>query len=107
MFPFARDVSFAVSSGRQASSTPLGDVAQGYAAVATDVLKALNVMEGKPSKLWLQHALDLPGYSVGIGTRTTSRASQFLFDTAAGKQHPQDGVEYLRGLITGKAKAHK
>lgn len=108
MFPGVRDIQFGVVSGQKANATPLSDTWNAYSTIFTDVAKAVKASQGPVSKQWVEHMMNVPGYSLGFGTRQTSRATQFLTDLYSHNQRADTGAEYLRGLITGHAqKRHR
>lgn len=107
MFPFLRDIQFGAVSGQKANATPLSDVLNSYSAVFTDAARAVQLSQGVVSKQWAERLMNIPGYSLGFGTRQTSRMTQFMVDLAQNNQRADTGAEYLRGLITGHAQQRR
>lgn len=57
------------------------------------------------SDKWIKHAIETPGYFVGLPTGQVGTTAQFLYDVNEGAHHPEDAAEWYRGLTKGKVDA--
>ena len=46
--------------------------------MATDVGRAPSMIDGEPPDRWVQHAIETPGYFLGLPTGQAAGAEQFL-----------------------------
>ena len=68
-----------------------------------DAARALGLMEGEVSDRWVRHAIETPGYFLGLPTGQAAGAGQFLWDAWNGDENPQSAGDWLRGVMYGPA----
>lgn len=106
--PLVRDMASYLerqSTGRYSSysATPLTRVGDSVIALGRD---GKAVMQGdEPSDRWVKHAIETPGYFVGLPTGQVATTSQFLWDVQSGAQSPETVAEWYRGLTKGSVDA--
>ena len=100
--PLVRDVAGYMETGH-GPETPMARMIRAFGDQAKDVDK---FVESEPeSKKWLKHAIETPGYVLGLPTGQIAEGAQFLWDVNDGKENPQDTQEWLHGLMYGTAKS--
>jgi predicted RNA methylase len=57
------------------------------------------------SDQWVKHAIETPGYFLGLPTGQAASTGQFLWDVQQGDQQPETIADWYRGLTKGKAEA--
>jgi hypothetical protein len=103
--PVLRDVADSVMHGRSYEMSPVGQTADSFISLGKDIGSVVG-LRGKPaSSQWLRHAIETPGYVLGLPTGQAAGTAQFLADVAGGKEDPQDVQDWLRGVIYGPQKA--
>jgi len=84
------------------SPTPLVGVVGSVEDLLGDIIKL--VKDGEPGDRWIKHAIQTPGYFVGLPTGQPSSTVQYLFDMIDGDQNPENVGEFLYGLAKGPQK---
>jgi hypothetical protein len=84
------------------SPTPLVGVVDSVEDLLGDIIKL--VKDGEPGDRWIKHAIQTPGYFVGLPTGQPSSTVQYLFDMIDGDQNPENVGEFLYGLAKGPQK---
>lgn len=102
--PLARDwASFKEReiSGEYASysPTPIGRAVESLETLNTDISDALTGEE--VSDRWLKHAIEAPGYIIGLPTGQIANSAQYVSDVFSGAQTPDNLGEFLYGLAKG------
>lgn len=105
--PLVRDVTgYIERKGRgiytEYSPTPLVGVVGSVEDTLGDIIKL--VKDGEPGDRWIKHAIQTPGYFVGLPTGQASSTVQYLFDMIDGDQNPENVGEFLYGLAKGPQK---
>jgi hypothetical protein len=54
------------------------------------------------SDRWLKHAIETPGYFLGLPTGQAAQTGQFLHDVWTGQQQPETVSEWYQGLTKGR-----
>ena len=101
--PVVRDVASAVGHGMDYRPTPAADAIVKLGSAAKDAGRALGLIEGEPSDRWVRHAIETPGYFLGLPTGQAAGAGQFLWDTWHGDEDPHGVAEWTRGVMYGPA----
>ncbi len=99
--PVVRDVAGAIGSGRAYQMSPAGEAVGKAGTLAKDAGRALGMIDGEPSDRWVQHAIETPGYFLGLPTGQAAGAGQFLWDVMRGDEDPQGVSEWLHGIMYG------
>lgn len=91
-------------SGEFASyqATPAARAVDVIERTASDAFKGLGLKEGEVSDRWIRNALETSGYVFGLPTGQVGATTQFLWDTASGRQDPETISDWFKGLIYGK-----
>lgn len=105
--PVARDISAYVERkvrGKytEYTATPLAGVVGSVEDSLGDIIKL--VKDGEPGDRWIKHAIQTPGYFVGLPTGQASSTFQYLFDMMDGDQNPEHVGEFAYGLVKGPQK---
>ncbi len=58
--------------------------------------------EDDASDRWVQHAIETPGYFLGLPTGQVSQTGQFIWDVQQGNQNPETFNDWYWGLTKGK-----
>lgn len=106
--PVLRDIGSAIGHGTDYRATPAADAITKAITLGKDVAGALDLIDKEPSDRWLRHAIETPGYLLGLPTGQAAGAAQFLWDVWDGREDPQGVAEWLQGVIYGPKpkKAH-
>lgn len=102
--PILRDLSAHYLSGKDYSATPAASMVNAVGNSGTDALNALTGQQ--PNDRWLKHTMTTAGYVFGLPTGQAASATQFLWDVAADKQHPDTAGDWWNGLLHGDTKHH-
>jgi hypothetical protein len=87
----------------QPSATPAQRAIESTVKSGTDVW---NLAHGEDvSDQWVKHAIETPGYFLGLPTGQAANTGQFLWDVQQGNQQPETIADWYRGLTKGKAEA--
>lgn len=84
--------------------SPLGRVVGGTEDLIRDLYGALPGTDEDPSDRWVKHAIETPGYFVGLPTGQLAQSVQYLWDFFEGDQRPENVGEFLKGLQSGPQK---
>ena len=103
--PVLRDVAKAAISGRGHEMSPVGKTFDSFIGLGKDIGSAVGLRDKPPSTQWVRHAVETPGYILGLPTGQAAGTAQFLADVADGQEDPQGVQEWLRGVIYGPQKA--
>lgn len=60
--------------------------------------------DGEMPDKWLRHAIETPGYFVGLPSGQPAATVDYLYGIAEGKQHPQDVGDFGYGVMKGRQK---
>lgn len=109
--PVARDAAAVLDrklAGQYASfgGTPISRAGEGVLKVGNDIAAALDP-DKEPSDRWLQHAIETPGYFLGLPTLQIGRSTQYLWDVLDGDQDPKNAVDLVKGAIKGPQEDQK
>ena len=68
-----------------------------------DVVKDIvNLIEGdEVSDRALKHAIEAPGYFIGLPTGQIANTSQYRWDLVDGEQQPENVLQFMTGLAKG------
>jgi len=103
--PVLRDVAKAAISGRGYEMSPVGKTFDGFIGLGKDIGSAVGLRDKPASTQWVRHAVETPGYILGLPTGQAAGTAQFLADVADGQEDPQSVQDWLRGVIYGPQKA--
>jgi len=101
--PVVRDVASALGHGSEYRMSPAADAIIKAGHLGKDVARALGFIEGEPSDRWVRHAIETPGYFLGLPTGQAASAGQFLWDVWHGDEDPQGVAEWMHGIMYGPA----
>ena len=59
---------------------------------------------GDVSERWVKHAIEAPGYFVGLPTGQASASAQFLYDVERDEAEPEGVADWYTGLTKGRLK---
>jgi hypothetical protein len=104
--PIVRDMAKAALDGRAYEMSPVGKAVDEVVKGGRDLASAAGLTDKPVSDRWLQHAIDVPGYVLGLPTGQAAGTAQFLANVASGNEDPQTTADWLRGLIYGPAPKH-
>ena len=99
--PVVRDVAGALGSGRSYEMSPAAGGINKAVQLGKDAGRALGMIDGEPSDRWVQHAIETPGYFLGLPTGQAAGAAQYLWDVMRGEQDPQGVSDWLHGIMYG------
>lgn len=99
--PVVRDVASAAAHGQDYRMSPAADAISKVGHLGKDVGRALGFIDGEPSDRWVRHALETPGYFLGLPTGQAAGAGQFLWDVWHGDEDPQGVRDWLHGIAYG------
>lgn len=102
--PVLRDAADAAIHGRSYDMSPVGQTFDSFIQVMKDAESAVGLRAKPASNQWLRHAIEAPGYVLGLPTGQAAGTAQFLKDVASGKEDPQGVTDWLRGVIYGPQK---
>lgn len=60
-----------------------------------------------PSEKWLKHAINVPGYLLGLPTGQLANSSQFLWNVSIGEDEMDNFGDFLRGIVYGTSEPGK
>lgn len=114
--PFVRDMASGaqqVSSGKAPSlkdaldraNNPVIRAGVSAASLMGDFYKGAH--DGALPDKWLQHAIETPGYFVGLPTGQAGASVDYLYGVATGGQHPKGVTDVVSGLEHGRRKDQK
>ncbi len=103
--PVLRDMVKAAIDGRGYEMSPVGHAVDEVVKGGRDLASAVGLTDKPPSDRWLQHAIEAPGYVLGLPTGQLAGSAQFLANVAGGDEDPQTTADWLKGLIYGPAPA--
>jgi hypothetical protein len=85
---------------------PGGKTFDSFISLGKDIGSAVG-LRGKPSSTqWVRHAVETPGYALGLPTGQAAGTAQFLADVADGQEDLQGVQDWLRGdLAKGECSA--
>lgn len=95
-----RKVTGKFSSGYAIS--PINRIGESVETLLGDIVKL--VKDGEPGDRWIKHAIETPGYFVGLPTGQVGNTVQYLSDLIDGDQEPENVAEFLTGLMKGPQK---
>jgi hypothetical protein len=101
--PVVRDVASAIGTGREYSMSPAAEGVTKGLQLGKDVGRALGMIDGDPSDRWVRHAIETPGYFLGLPTGQAAGAGQFLWDVWHGDEDPEGVSQWARGMMYGPA----
>ena len=104
--PVLRDMAKAAIDGRGYEMSPVGHAVDEVVKGGRDLASAAGLTDKPPSDRWLQHAIEAPGYVLGLPTGQVAGSAQFLANVAGVDEDPQTLADWLRGLIYGPAPKH-
>lgn len=99
--PLVRDVGAALEYGKGPES-PLSRFITAMAAQAKDIQQV--VAGSDPSRKWVKHAIETPGYLLGAPTGQLATGAQYIWDVHQGNADPEDIEDWMHGLVYGKDK---
>jgi hypothetical protein len=97
--PIVREMLYSLEHGKGASQ-PLGEFIDGTLGPLRDAIKFGAGAE--VSDKWVQHALEFPGWTMGLSTKEIARAGQYLWDYSQDNVAPEGWYDWYKGM-TGKA----
>jgi hypothetical protein len=59
------------------------------------------------SDRWLEHAINVPGYIVGMPTASPARAVQYLWNVTTNQDDMEDFGDFMNGILFGKSDPSK
>ena len=71
---------------------------------AKDLARLFGLADGEASDKWLRHAIETPGFLLGLPLGQPAVAIQYLWDIDRGNTNPADAGEFLKGLAFGTPK---
>jgi hypothetical protein len=104
--PVMRDMAKAAIEGRGYEMSPVGHAVDEVVKGGRDLARAVGLSDKPVSDRWLQHAIEAPGYVLGLPTGQAAWTAQFLANVANGDEDPHTTADWLRGLIYGPAPKH-
>ncbi|WP_284945347.1 hypothetical protein [Acidisoma cladoniae] len=103
--PVLRDVADAAIHGRSYEMSPVGQTFDSFVKLGKDAASATGLRDQPASEQWVRHAIEAPGYILGLPTGQAAGTAQFLTDVASGQEDPEGVSDWLRGIIYGPQKA--
>ncbi len=101
--PMLRDMAKAAIDGRGYEMSPVGHAVDEVVKGGRDLASAAGLSDKPVSDRWLQHAIEAPGYVLGLPTGQAAGSAQFLANVAGGQENPQTVADWFRGLVYGPA----
>ena len=62
---------------------------------------------GEVSDRWLKHAIETPGYFLGLPTGQPSSTIDYLYAVSIDEQQPEDAGDVVKGLLKGRQEAQQ
>ncbi len=100
--PVVRDIVKAELSGHNYEMTPVEHAVNSLLSFAfKDIPDQLGLTDHQPSERFLRHAIETPGYILGLPTGAPAGTAQYLWDYMDGREDPQNFLDFLRGVAFG------
>ena len=104
--PILRDIAKGILTGRDYQATPMESLINSIGHDAKDIARATGLSDGEPSERWLRHAIETPGFLLGLPLGQPAVAVQYLWDIERGYSQPDDAGDFMKGLAFGTPKGH-
>lgn len=102
--PILRDIAKGILTGRDYQATPMESLINSIGHDAKDIARATGLSDGEPSERWLRHAIETPGFLLGLPLGQPAVTVQYLWDIERGYAQPDGVGDFMKGLAFGAPK---
>ena len=103
--PFAREIYSYAVQGLPPRNPGIVQVVTNLIDSARDLSKVMS--DEDPSDKWLKHAINVPGYLLGLPTGQMANSAQYLWNVSVGEDDMDDFNDFLKGMIYGTTEPGK